>query len=65
MLELILLLLLIYFVSGLLMYAYAVFKNWEITGFWSFKIKDGYIGLGTYPRWLLFWLEWIYTKLSK
>ena len=49
-----------YLFAGIGTYAYGVIKAFEITDFWNFTIKDGYIaGICPYPRWLLIWLEWI------
>lgn len=52
-----------YLFAGLCVYVYSVIKSYEVTGFWSFKINNGYIALCKYPRWLLFWLEWIMKKV--
>lgn len=47
-----------YLFYGLGMYAYAVIKAYEWTGFWDFSIKDGYVaGWIKYPKWVLGWLE--------
>jgi hypothetical protein len=53
-----------YILAGLLMYAYGVLKSWEFTKVWNFKIADGYVGIFTYPRFMLFWLEWIVRKIN-
>lgn len=58
-LEAITLIILYYLFCSLSVYIYAVVKTWEFTGIWSFKVKDGYIGVCKYPIWLCFWLEWI------
>lgn len=52
-----------YLFVGLCTYAYAVLKTWEFTGAWKFNIKDGYIGVCKYPRYLLGWVEWIVNKV--
>jgi hypothetical protein len=47
-------------------YAYGVMQSLDILGVWNFSIKDGYIGaICPYPRWTLFWLEWIVNVWSK
>lgn len=51
-----------YLFAGISVYVYGVIKAFELTGVWCFIINDGYIaGICPYPRWLLFWLEWIFN----
>lgn len=45
-------------------YAYAVFKNFELMGFWVFKIEKEYIGICKYPQWILGWVYWLGVKLK-
>lgn len=55
-----------YIFTGISIYAYAVIKAHEILGVWQFGIKDGYIaGICPYPKWLLFWLEFLVRMVSK
>lgn len=55
-----------YLFAGLCTYAYAVLKCWEFTGFWNFKIQDGFIAvIVPYPRWLLGWLEWLVRMIKR
>lgn len=65
MLELIFILICAYLLTGISLYVYSVFKTWEITSYWSFRISDGHIGIVEYPSWLMFWLEWIYSKVKR
>lgn len=62
-----LLYLIAYYICGsLLTYVYGVIKAKEILGFWDYSIKDGRISnLITYPKWLLYWLEWIVGRINK
>lgn len=53
-----------YLFMSLSIYSFILFKNWEYTGYWLFEIKDGYIGVFTYPKWLLGWVEWITKSLK-
>lgn len=62
-LEAITLITLYYLFCSLSIYTYAVVKSWEFTNVWSFNVKDGYIGICKYPRWSLYWVEWILFKL--
>lgn len=64
MLEMLVLLVVAYFLSGLTVYGFAVFKTFEFTGIWTFKIDKQYIGICKYPRWLLGWMYWIGVKLN-
>jgi hypothetical protein len=49
-----------YLFAGISIYIYGVIKAFELTDFWCFTIRNGYIaGVCPYPRWLLIWLEWI------
>lgn len=53
-----------YIVIGLAIYGYSVLKVWEYTKVLDFSIKNGYIAtIHPYPKWLLFWLEWIVKKV--
>lgn len=55
-----------YIFIGISYYSYGVLKAWEFTGVWRFFIKDGTIaGICKYPKWTLFWLEWIVKKLER
>lgn len=54
-----------YLASGIAVYFYAVFKSWEITEIWDFKIGYNHIGICVYPRWLMAWLRWIYKKIDR
>ena len=62
LLELFVWLFIIYIGLGIGLYSYAVFKTFQILGIWSFKMTDKYIGIFTYPYWLLFWLERIVNR---
>lgn len=53
----------IYLVAGFATYFYTVFKSFEATGFWSFKIEKDYIGICKYPKWLLGWMHFVAVKL--
>lgn len=53
-----------YLFTMLSVYSYSVFKTWEHTGIWDFRIKDGYIGICAYPQWLLGWIERIESRLG-
>lgn len=54
-----------YLFSGISIYSYSVIKSYEMTDVWNFSIdKDFVAGIWTYPRWLLFWVEWI-TRIFK
>lgn len=64
LLEFILWLVILYFVIGIGLYFYAVFKTFEFTGIWNWKITRCYIGICKYPYWLLFWLEKIVNWLK-
>lgn len=52
-----------YLFAGLGMYVYSVVKSWELLGFWRFDINKTHVVLCRYPRWLLFWLEIIISKV--
>lgn len=62
-LEAITLILGYYILCVLGIYIYAVVKSWEITGVWRFDIKDGYVGICKYPRFTLYWIEWVLNKI--
>lgn len=49
-----------YIAFSLATYLYGVIKVKEFTGKYSFNIRNGYIAdLIKYPKWALFWLDWI------
>lgn len=59
-LEAIILIVGYYLFAGISIYAYGVMQALDILDGWNFTIKDGYIaGICPYPRWLLFWIEWV------
>jgi hypothetical protein len=45
------------------LYAQAVVKSFEFTGIWKFDVKDGYVGICKYPKWSLFWVEYILKRI--
>lgn len=60
MLEALILIVGYYIFAGVSVYIYGVIKSHDILGVWNYGIKDGYIsGVCPYPRWLLFWIEWV------
>ncbi len=63
LLEAILIILGFYIFSGISIYVYCVIKTYEQIGVWSFEITDNFVGICKYPKWVLFWMEWIYNKL--
>lgn len=65
MFELIIMLIIAYIFTGLTLYVYSVFKTWELTSYWSFIVQDGHIGIVEYPKWLMFWVEWISSKVKR
>jgi hypothetical protein len=54
--------LMLYVVAGVVGYLYTVFKNFEVTGLWCFKIESEHIGICRYPKWLLGWVHWLAVK---
>lgn len=52
-----------YLFIGISIYIYSVVKSYEILGFWCFDIAWGRIGICTYPKWTLFWLETIVDSI--
>lgn len=44
-------------------YLHAVVKSRQYLGFWTWKLKDGHIGVCKYPRWCSFWIEPIIKKV--
>lgn len=53
-----------YLFTGASYYVYGVMKSHELLGFWDFSIKNGYIGgICPYPRWVLFYVEWIINAI--
>lgn len=53
-----------YVAAGLLTYGYAVYKNFELMGFLTYRIDKQYIGICKYPQWLLGWLYWMAVKFN-
>ncbi|MER2008612.1 MAG: hypothetical protein ABS939_14265 [Psychrobacillus sp.] len=55
-----------YLFAGISVYVYSVMQGLEILGYWNLSItKDSIAGMIKYPRWLLFWLEWIVSLFRK
>lgn len=53
-----------YLLLGLVTYAYCVFVTYWFLGFLIFRIDDTYVGICKYPRWLMFWIHWIVSKVK-
>lgn len=45
------------------LYAYGVVKTFEYTGIWNFNVKDRCVGICKYPKWSLFWVEFILNRI--
>lgn len=54
-----------YLLAGLSVYAYAVIKNKEYSGYWWYKMDEERIGICVYPKWLLFWLYFLIACRKK
>lgn len=54
----------IYLAAGVVTYMYTVFKSYEVTSVWTFKIEEDYIGICKYPKWLIGWMHWLAVKLK-
>lgn len=65
MLEIITILIGVYFITGIWLYVFSVWETWKLTSFWTFTVQNGHIGIIGYPKWLMFWLEWITKKMSE
>lgn len=54
-----------YLVTGACVYAYAIYKSWEVLGFLDWHITKDHIGVCRYPKWLLGWLYWVIKRIKE
>ncbi len=54
---------LFYLFGCLAMYINAVVKTLDILGFWVFSIENSVVGICKCPKFMMFWMEWIYKKI--
>lgn len=54
-----------YLFIGISYYVYSVLKYHEHMDIWNFSIKDSVVGVYKCPKFLVFWIEWIYSKIKR